>query len=818
MSTAVEAAEAPARDPGIAGQRPRARRILAVVAGPALIVGCVLFALRGFAFTPHLTNDHFDILSFWLPRFTFLARSLDAGHVPLWNPYEMMGYRFAADPQSGWLYVPAMGIFSVFSPGAAMRALIVFNPLVAGLGLFWFLRKESLSRAAATAGGLALAMVMSTSEMAISMPFAGFLAWTTIVLVGASGYRQSIMWSRRLGWLALAGFAWWQVANAHMSHGLMMCTLVVAAYLVAHAVESVRLGESSWPRATAAAGVFLAFLPLASAAILIPRLGFISTSSLQSGYEDVDSLKQTPGIGERSIMTNGMWAGWPLAFGTAPGAYLGAVSLLALPLAWRDRARRATVWALGVSFAITYLLMTNLLVTAEWFRALVLKVPFGDVYLHNPGRLRYLSMIALPALAAIGIQGLHDRPMPRRRALRWAGAGVGVFLVLPLIAGGRPVRFVLLAVALPTAVAALLLLAGRRRGAPVIVVAVLAVELLASATYASVWQGGAIFTGLETGDRPNLVPPVLRWPDVDQEEFLRPNAFVEAIRARSGEQGRYLTWVPPAAFYEKGYLYAQQPGDWPALMMTRGTLFRIPDVLGYNPVQLVRYWTFVRATNDQSLFYNASVVNQPSLEDVRLMGVRYLIVPDGVDPPVAGRIVATADGYDLLEVYGWEPRVSVVPTWEVASSDADAFRRVLEPGFDPARTAVLEGDPGLVPQAGAAAAGDPATYAATDPEHVRVTVEATAPSIVVVRNSYDEHWSATVDGQPATVLPVDGFLQGVPVGAGRHEIALTYRDPAIGRGLAASAVVWSGLAAAVVASLVVERGRAGRRRRRVTAI
>ncbi|MEO8293648.1 MAG: hypothetical protein ABI635_11005, partial [Actinomycetota bacterium] len=86
MSTTVEAAEAPARDPGTHGRRPAARRILLAVAGPMLIVSCVLFALRGFAFTPHLTNDQFDILSFWLPRFTFLARSLDAGHVPLWNP------------------------------------------------------------------------------------------------------------------------------------------------------------------------------------------------------------------------------------------------------------------------------------------------------------------------------------------------------------------------------------------------------------------------------------------------------------------------------------------------------------------------------------------------------------------------------------------------------------------------------------------------------------------------------------------------------------------------------------------------------------
>jgi hypothetical protein len=765
----------------------------------------VLFALRGFAFTPHLTNDHFDILSFWLPRFTYLASNLDAGHVPLWNPYEMMGYRFAADPQSGLLYVPAMAIFSIFSPGAAMRALIVFNPLLAGLGLYWFLRKESLSRMAATAGGLSLAMLMSTSEMAISMPFAGFLAWTTIVLVGASGYRQAVRWSHKLGWLAFSAFAWWQVANAHMSHGLVMCSLLVGAYLVAHAVQSVLLGETSWGRAAAAGGAFLAFLPLASLAILIPRLGFISSSSLQSGYQAVESIKQTPGIGERSIMTNGMWAAWPLAYGTAPGAYLGAVMLLALPFAWRDRARRATVWALGVSFAITYVLMTNALVTADWFRTIALKLPFGDVYLHNPGRLRYLSMIALAALGAIGLQGLRDRPMPLRQTLTWLAAGLAFFLVLPVVMGGKPIRFALLAVASIAAVAALVLLARRWRWASALVIGVLAAELLASAVYANVWQGGTIFTGLESGEHPNLVPPVLRWPDVDESEFLRPNAFVDTMRANGTDDGRYLTWMPPAAFYEKGYLYAQQPHDWPALMMERGTLFEVPDVLGYNPVQLVRYWTYIRATDELSVFYNASVVNQPSLEDVRLMGVRYIIVPEGVDAPVPGRVVASGDGFRMLEVYGWQPRASVVPSWTLMGTTADAFRETLRPGFDPARTAVIEQAPGISAVPGATPGT--ADYSETDPEHVRVTVDATAPSLVVVRNSYDERWSATVDGDPAEVLAADGFLQAVAVPAGAHDVRLTYRDPAIARGLAASAAMWLLLGLAIAATWVAERRR-----------
>ena len=86
-------------------------------------------------------------------------------------------------------------------------------------------------------------MLMSTSDMAIGLPFAGFLAWTTIVLVGASGYRQAYRWSRRLAWLALAAFAWSQVASAHMSHGLVMCSLLVTAYLIATSIAAVRGGE-----------------------------------------------------------------------------------------------------------------------------------------------------------------------------------------------------------------------------------------------------------------------------------------------------------------------------------------------------------------------------------------------------------------------------------------------------------------------------------------------------------------------------------------------------------------------------------------------
>jgi hypothetical protein len=343
-----------------------------------------------------------------------------------------------------------------------------------------------------------------------------------------------------------------------------------------------------------------------------------------------------------------------------------------------------------------------------------------------------------------------------------------------------------------------------------VLVLVLLAELLTSAAIGAGRPGVGFRTGLEGGDHPNLVPQPLRRPRLSMREFLRPTPFVPLIG-----NDRYMTWAPPAAYYQKGYLFAQRRDDWPALAMERGTLFGLRDVLGYNPVQLARYWTYLRATNDLDIFYNTSVIQLPSRQDALLTATRYLVVPEGVfelDPPLAGRVVATAQGYDLVEVVGWQGLVSVVTDWRVVGSTADALRPLLRPDFDPARLAILEEDPGIHPLAGATVGR--ATWHEEDARHLRIELETSAPAIVVIRNSYDEGWRATVDGEPRRVFAVDGFLQGVPVTPEDRVIDLVYRDPAVATGLGVSAAAWIALVGSWVAALVVER--AATRRRTIT--
>jgi hypothetical protein len=196
------------------------------------------------------------------------------------------------------------------------------------------------------------------------------------------------------------------------------------------------------------------------------------------------------------------------------------------------------------------------------------------------------------------------------------------------------------------------------------------------------------------------------------------------------------------------------------------------------------------------------------------MGVRYLVVPAGVESVPEGRVVASADDYDLVQVYGWEPRVSLVDTWTQVDRPADALVGVLDPAFDPARTAYVEQDPGI-PSTPNTTPGT-AAYREVTPEDVRITVTTADPTLVVVRNTYDPGWSATVDGRPAPLLATDYLVQAVAVPAGTHEIRLVYRDDEVARGMAAGAVVWLTLLASIPAALLRER-RARRRRDRATA-
>jgi hypothetical protein len=104
---------------------------------------------------------------------------------------------------------------------------------------------------------------------------------------------------------------------------------------------------------------------------------------------------------------------------------------------------------------------------------------------------------------------------------------------------------------------------------------------------------------------------------------------------------------------------------------------------------------------------------------------------------------------------------------------------ILSRSFQPGRQVALECPPGT-PMSEAPAPTENAgkvAFVRYEPEHVELDVEASVPAVLVLNDAHYSGWSATVDGQPAPILPANVAVRGVLVPAGTHRVAFTYRTP-----------------------------------------
>jgi hypothetical protein len=750
------------------------------VAASALIVVSVLVVLHNFVIRDVITVA--DVRTAWLPIYCFLGKSLTAGHLPAWNPYSMTGMPFAADPQSGWMYLPAMTLFTALPCDVAIRAMIVLQPILAGLGMYAFLRSEDLSWPAATTGGLVLALVIAGSSLSLSLPFAGTLAWTAVLLACCSRFLRAPTWAGRLGWCLATAAAWGQLAAAHFSIGLILGSAAMVALMAAKAWQR----RSDYRSLLAQDAVLVGALPLVNLAYLLPRLVYLPRTSISLGYERLQELSaQLAGLpSSRFEIGQGAAPAWPLKLATSPGAHLGALALVFVFSAWWLRRHRPLVVSFFVFAVVLYLFSLDRVARV---------IPGGirswkpvDLYLHNPQWLGYGVVVALSVLAGIGLDAWRQEPS-RRRRLVMLSPGVAVFGVLPLVLGASFSRMAVFGLGL-LAGAAILMVALERSTLVTLVPAVLALELIANSFFAS---GGSPFRPI-----PALLG-VLAHPKIPLATFVTPDRISRTIQEI--DQGRYVTIGAPGP---RG-----QPSTRLQALNT-SMLYRIESIGGYNPVQLRRYWMYVRATEGTAIRYNRASFGRLDASLLDLLQVHFIVAtnrrqPVGTGPPLVVEGISA-----LYPVEAQAPRASLLTSWMVAPTADAALSMVAAPTFDPSRQAVLEEQPGIQPTGGSSQGT--LSYAALGMQSARVTVDTPDAALLLVRNSYDPNWHATVDGRATPVLPADYVAQGVIVPAGRHVVVLRYEDPTIGYGLLGSAVSVTTILMGIAAFAVRARRRAGR--------
>jgi len=162
-------------------------------------------------------------------------------------------------------------------------------------------------------------------------------------------------------------------------------------------------------------------------------------------------------------------------------------------------------------------------------------------------------------------------------------------------------------------------------------------------------------------------------------------------------------------------------------------------------------------------------VENPASPVVGLANVRYLVSRT----PVAGATerVAEVGGYHIYEYTRTPPRFFMVDRLRAAAGLAEAANLLHEPGFEPARGAIVEAPTNELPLATTAGRTEVVSYA---PAHLQVTTRSSGPSFLVASETWYPGWEAMLDGKPTRLYITDVAFRGVAVPAGDHRVDMRF--------------------------------------------
>jgi len=720
--------------------------------------------------------DGGDLASFLYPAYRFAAASIRDGAWPLWNSHLYAGAPHVADIQAGFLYPPNLVLFllSPEFPYRAMQALSMGHVWFAGAGMYLLLaRGLRLRRVPALAGALAFMFSdafivhfgnLNFNAVASWLPwvFWAYVSSLDAVAEGAPaepGQASSLAGRRyervaRLWRAALPGILLGIATLAGHIQSTLFILLALAVYSVLYVF--LRRRDLSADRRSLAALVHWAVTAIVASLLAAPVL----LPALQlSGFTARAAWNYTEAAGYS--LSPAQWIGWliPGFFGRGPqfhwGAwprvevgYLGILPLILAGLALALRPDRRT-WAwLGLAGASFVLALGIYAIPHGW---LTLLPGFGQ--LRAPARLVLVTDFALAALAAIGLDAvLGPLDIRRRQALdrvwrlvAWTTAAV-------------------LMVVVPLAYLSLLLSQGRDEA----IVLRISITLIAVVAFAGLLVASLLWLSARRGHWAG--PVVLGWLAVGLIMLdLASTGAYQDLGDRDPSQG----FSQPAI---AGFL-AAQPGrfridtrtgmdlDW---QPDTSLLYGFDDVGGLiNPLILsdvTRYWEGLGSRS--SRLYD-------------LLNARYVIARKDVELDWS-KFALAFDGDARLNVYLNRqalPSAFVVGEVQPAVDAEAAWAAIHAPGFDPARTAVVQG---ALPLNGGRGQ---VTDVQSSPGRVVVRATADTGAMLVVSQVWYPGWQAWVDGAPVGApLRTDFLFQGVLLPGGSHQVELRFLPPLWGLG------------------------------------
>ncbi len=152
------------------------------------------------------------------------------------------------------------------------------------------------------------------------------------------------------------------------------------------------------------------------------------------------------------------------------------------------------------------------------------------------------------------------------------------------------------------------------------------------------------------------------------------------------------------------------------------------------------------------------------------------------------RFVSKDQRGTLLENPNALPRAVLTYHVAAAPDTPELLELMSRDEFDPRRLSYVEGDPGFEESPNAPPKGKSATFRIDEATTVEVIAKFEAPGMLVLADTFQSGWRATVDGVEVPIRRTNHLFRGVPASAGRHLIRFEYHPRSFYRGLAATSL------------------------------
>ncbi len=709
----------------------------------ALILASFLEVLTGYG-----TFFFRDFSLFGYPLASYLRESFWLGEIPLWNPLSNCGLPFLAQWNTLSLY-PLSLIYLLFPLSWALSVFCILHSFLAGMGMYFLAHRWTGNRLASAIAGVVFAF-SGLSQCALMWPnniaALGWMPWV-VLMVETASIQGGI---RRIALAALVGamqmltgapeiifFTWcamgtlWlaQLADGTVRQreflGRIVCVLLLVTGLaaaqllpfldlLAHSQRDVSFGDSGW--AMPGTGLANYLVPL-----------FRTQPSHVGFYSQLDQY-------------------WISSY------YLGAATIgLALLAFWKARSKQ--VWILVSLSALSILMAMG---ESGFIMSAVRHVIPQLGYMRYPIKFVVLGTFLIPLLAAYGMAWFQELPNERWKAERKKIGGLALGLIgvmggiawfawkYPVIEKFPSFIFDVHATVLNALVRSLFLMA-------IIGCLMLQRRILTPKLQRllQVFLVLLVWLDLHT-HAPGLAPTVQRsLYDLDTiRQYLNWDK-----QAKAGESRAMLTAFAMESIRNR---FMSKPAD--QINVDRLALYANCNLLDHAAKVNGFFSLYLRETDRLcNEFYMPTNTLEP-LKD--FLGVSMISHPTNALQWVA------RDTFMPMITAGQQA---------VFADDSTALKEILSSSFDP-RSMVylpLEGRGVIRATNAAQATVHPRRFSA---HRIEAQIEASAPAIVVVAQSFYHPWHAYVDGKPVRLWRANHAFQALDIPAGSHQMSLAYED------------------------------------------